>query len=71
MFIDVNYLRGARENYSPTYPQDCTIFFIQLNSVYNELKFNKMMAPYVKFSIPQDDTQGIPFPLNFSHVGYR
>ena len=31
---------------SPTYPQDCTIFFIQLNNVNNEIK-NKVLQPHV------------------------
>ena len=50
---------------SPTNPQDSTICFIQLNSVYNEIK-NKLkirvLLPHVKLSLPQGNP-GFPLPL--------
>ena len=35
-FLIINYLLSTRESYGPTaqYPQDCSIFFIQLNNVF-------------------------------------
>ena len=47
---------------SPTYLLDFTIFFIQLNNVSNEIE-NEVWPPYVKLSLPQIGTQGIPLPL--------
>ena len=45
------------------YLQDFTIFFTQLNSEYNESE-NKVLPPYVKFTLPQGGTaQGMPLPL--------
>ena len=52
-----------------TYPQDCTVFFMQLNGVYNKIK-NKVLPPYVKFALPQDGRQGILFLFFFNFSPY-
>ena len=71
----INYMYSIRHSYSLTaqhiyiyiyiYMHDCTIFFLQLNNVYNELC---VLPHYVKLPLPQDSTQRFHFLFfNFSH----
>ena len=48
---------------SPTYWQDCTTFYIWLNSVYNELKLKEGATTLCYTPLPQGGTPGIPLPL--------
>ena len=47
---------------SPTNLQDRTIFFIQLNNVYNDI-YMRRSPPYVKFPATRWHNTGIPVPL--------
>ena len=41
---------GRATTRQKTCPQECSVFFIQLNKLYNK---NKVLPPYVKLSLPQ------------------